>query len=93
MKIPKNQSFVDGFWIHWELNNFENIPQDSISIQVQVGNQIWQISDPLSLSDYIELSIKQERTEIVVIVSVADKWNKSGIVVVTIEQPSGVYTW
>ena len=56
---------------------------------MQVGNQTWLINDPLSLSEYIGLGIKQERTEINVTVSVNDEWNKSGIIVVTIEQPTG----
>ena len=90
VEIPKNQSFVDGFWIHWKLYNFGDIPPDMILIILHVGNQTWEITDPLSLSEFVELSIMQERTEISVNVTVRNMWTITETIVLT-AQPTGLY--
>ena len=91
VEIPKNQSFVDGFWIHWKLYNFEDVPPGYISIEVRAGDQIWEIRNPLNLSEYIELSITQERTEVNVTIAIRNVWTKTKTLVVITEQPTGVY--
>ena len=89
-EIPKNQSFVDGFWIHWKLHNFEGIPSNLILIVLHIGDQTWEISDPLSLTEFIELNIMQERTELNVTITVSNVWTITETVVVTTDQPTGV---
>ena len=90
VEIPKNQSFVDGFWIHWKLYNFEDIPPDMILIVLHVGNQTWEVTDPFSLSEFVELSITQEKTEISVVITVRNMWTITETLVLT-AQPTGVY--
>ena len=89
IEIPKNQSFIDGFWIHWKLYNFEDIPSDMILMVLNVGSQTWEITDPLSLSEYIKLGITQERTEINITITVRNMWTMTETVVLTV-QPTGV---
>ena len=94
IEILKNQSFVNGFIIHWKLYNFENIRADLITMEVQLGNQTWTISDPLKLQEFINLSITQEgRTLVNVIITVGNVWTtkKTIVVVIPKEQPTGVF--
>ena len=90
VEILKNQSFGNGFTIHWKLYYFENIPADLITMEVQVEGQTWTIGDPLKLQEFIDLSITRKgRTEVRVIVTIGNVWTHKKTVVVVI--PTGVF--
>ena len=84
IEVLKNQLFVDGFWLHWKLYNFQNIPPELISMEVRIGNQTWPISKPLQLSEYVKLKVTKGRTEVKVITTIGNVWNSTETVDVEI---------
>ena len=96
VEISKNDSFVNGFTIQWKLYNFENISEDLITMEVQIGNQTWTISNPLKLSEFVDLTITQKgkrEFKVSIIITIGNMWkiNKTINVVINKEQPTGVF--
>ena len=64
-------------------------------MEVQVGNQTWPISNPLKLSEFVNLTITQKgkrEFNVSIIITIGNMWkiNKSINVVINKEQPTGV---
>jgi len=80
--IP-NQSFNKGFWLHWRVNDIENIPQELISLQVNIGDQQWLVGDAHKLSEFVELPLEGDNFEVNITVSVGNVWSEKITTIVT----------
>lgn len=64
-------------------------------MEVQVGNRTWPISNPLKLSEFVNLTIAQKgkrEFKVSIIITIGNMWkiNKTINVVINKEQPTGV---
>jgi len=83
-EIPKNQSFTDGFWIHWKLDGMDHIPDNlDITLTVYVGDQQWTVSDPRKLSEYVELPLEGDNAEVSFTISIGSSWSDTVTINVT----------
>lgn len=63
-------------------------------MEVQVGSQIWPISNPLKLSEFVNLTITQKgkrEFKVSIIITIGNMWkiNKTVNFVINKEQPTG----
>ena len=61
----------------------ENIPQELITLKVNIGDQQWLVGDAHKLSEFVQLPLEGDSFEVNVTVSVGNIWSETITSIVT----------